>query len=290
MQSKLVSIIIPVYNGENYLKEAIEVALNQTYKNTEILVIDDGSTDGTKKIMLEYRDKIRCFHKENGGVSSALNLAIKNMRGDWFSWLSHDDLWSHNKLERQIDFLKKHPDVDICYTGDARIDMNGNIIPGGSNGQYYSDNAKALRKLIESDYINGLTPLIPKICFQRCGLFREDLRCVQDWDMWIRLMLNYRWGLLPEQLVQSRVHHTQTGVRLSKRCKCEQNYLQKYYLHDKTLYPKYFPQYTNTCMLNIAGTINVIYVRIFIRFKKICIGQLGKLLPERIKKPLRKLI
>lgn len=102
-----VSIIIPVYNGEKYVSEAIKSALNQTYKNIEVIVIDDGSEDKTETICKSFGKKIKYFKKKNGGVSSALNLAIKKMRGDYFSWLSHDDLYYPEKIERQIKFLFK---------------------------------------------------------------------------------------------------------------------------------------------------------------------------------------
>ena len=102
----LVSIVIPVYNGANYVSEAIESALKQTYKNIEVIVVNDGSTDNTEKIVKKYGDKIRYFYKENGGVASALNLGIKNMKGEYFSWLSHDNIYYSNKIEIQIEALR----------------------------------------------------------------------------------------------------------------------------------------------------------------------------------------
>ena len=98
MKNIKVSIIIPVYNGEKYIAQSIESALNQTYKNIEVIVVNDGSSDNTEKIVLEYGDKIKYIRKENGGVASALNVGIKNMTGDFFSWLSHDDLYYPNKI------------------------------------------------------------------------------------------------------------------------------------------------------------------------------------------------
>ena len=99
-QLPLVSIIIPVYNGADYVAEAIDSALNQTYKNIEIIVVNDGSNDNgkTEKIVLSYGEKIRYFSKENGGVSSALNIGIANMKGEYFSWLSHDDMYLPSKI------------------------------------------------------------------------------------------------------------------------------------------------------------------------------------------------
>ena len=98
MKKPKVSIIIPVYNGEDYLEEAIKSALNQTYKNLEIIVVDDGSKDKTGKICEKYINKIKYLKKENGGVATALNLAIENMTGEYFSWLSHDNLYYKNKI------------------------------------------------------------------------------------------------------------------------------------------------------------------------------------------------
>lgn len=128
----LVSIIIPVYNGGNYLKLAIESALAQTYKNIEVLVINDGSTDNdTRKIALSYGDKIRYFEKENGGVSSALNYGITLMNGEWFSWLSHDDEYFPDKIEKQIKLVRtiNESDVDrtLIYSSFVLIDSNGRM-------------------------------------------------------------------------------------------------------------------------------------------------------------------
>ena len=104
-QKPLVSIIIPVYNGANYLREAIESALGQTYGNCEVLVINDGSNDHgeTEREALKFGDRIRYFKKENGGVASALNFGIRKMQGEYFSWLSHDDVYSPQKIEKQLE-------------------------------------------------------------------------------------------------------------------------------------------------------------------------------------------
>ena len=100
----LVSIVIPVYNGSNYLAQAIDSALGQTYPNCEVLVVNDGSDDGgaTAELALGYGEKIRYFEKENGGVATALNLGIRQMRGEYFAWLSHDDLYKPEKIELQV--------------------------------------------------------------------------------------------------------------------------------------------------------------------------------------------
>ena len=107
MYEPKISIVIPAYNASNYLAEAIDSALSQTYKNVEIIVVNDGSPDdgATAKVAAKYGDKIRYFEKPNGGSASALNVGIANMTGEWFSWLSHDDLYEPKKLEKQIEYI-----------------------------------------------------------------------------------------------------------------------------------------------------------------------------------------
>ena len=121
-----VSIVIPVFNGADYLREAIDSALAQTYQNAEIIIINDGSNDNgaTENIALSYGDRIRYFSKENGGVASALNLAIKKMTGEYFSWLSHDDLYFANKVEAQIKALDQMQDKRVVLYSDFGVFYN----------------------------------------------------------------------------------------------------------------------------------------------------------------------
>ena len=121
-KSPFVSIVIPVYNGSNYLDEAINCALAQTYTNIEVLVVNDGSTDGgaTREIALKYGDKIRYIEKENGGVSTALHTGIMNMKGDYFSWLSHDDIYQPKHIETQVAALNRKEGAD-CAVSNTRL-------------------------------------------------------------------------------------------------------------------------------------------------------------------------
>ena len=118
-----VSIIIPVYNGSNYLREAIDSALAQTYKNIEVIVVNDGSDDGgkTESIAKSYRNKIRYIYKKNAGVSTALNAGILAAEGEYISWLSHDDVYIPNKLEVQINYLRNENNPVILYSDYYRI-------------------------------------------------------------------------------------------------------------------------------------------------------------------------
>ena len=108
MERPLITILIPVYNGANYLREAIDSALGQTYENCEVIVVNDGSMDGgqTRRIAQSYGTRIRYFEKPNGGVAQALNFGVQQMRGEYFSWLSHDDVLCPAKIEQEWTALK----------------------------------------------------------------------------------------------------------------------------------------------------------------------------------------
>jgi glycosyltransferase involved in cell wall biosynthesis len=205
----VVSVVMPVYNGANYLREAIDSVLSQTYPHIEILVINDGSTDNgkTEAIAKSYGEKIRYFYKENGGVASALNLGIKNMRGTWFTWLSHDDLWVPDKIERQIRFFNANPNKKAGYTDFFIIDKKGTII-NAINTPWYPRHI-AIRKLFRSGYINGNSVMIEKTCFDNAGLFKDHLRSTQDTEMWIRLSRHYELARIPEKLMKERWHNLQ---------------------------------------------------------------------------------
>lgn len=207
----LVSIIIPVYNGANYMREAIDSALDQTYKNIEVIVVNDGSTDDTEKIAESYGDKIRYFPKKNGGVATALNLAIKEAHGEYISWLSHDDVYLPEKIEKQIDFLSNLDDKNsILYCNVRYIDKNSNPISYTSYELKYSHEElnNGFFCLLHG-YANGCAMLIPRICFDKLGLFDETTRTSNDYEMWLRLFKKYDVRFVPNILIEYRLHDGQ---------------------------------------------------------------------------------
>ncbi len=201
-----VSIIIPVYNGANYVEEAINSALSQTYKNIEIIVVNDGSVDNTETVLEKYKDKVKYIKKENGGVSTALNLAIENMTGDYFSWLSHDDLYKPNKIEEE---LKEIEENTIIMSDYDTIDSKGKLIKKIILPHEVIE--KNYEKALLNGLINGITLLIPKQAFDKVGKFNEVLKCTQDYDMWLRMILKgYKFKHIPKILASSRQHANQT--------------------------------------------------------------------------------
>jgi len=221
----LVSIVIPVYNGSNYLREAIDSALNQKYRNIEVLVINDGSNDNgaTSALALSYGNKIRYFEKENGGVASALNLGIKEMRGEYFSWLSHDDVYNSNKIRTQIEYLRG---VDyrkiVLYSDYCCIDEKSELI---SCIDLNLTDAKNFYYNLIMEGIHGCTLLIPKECFVKKGMFNEKLKTTQDYDLWFRFGEEYEFKHIPSHLVQYRLHSEQDSIKKDRYCLDERNNL-----------------------------------------------------------------
>ncbi len=222
-----VSIVIPVYNWSNYLWEAIESALNQTYDNIEILVINDWSNDNwaTEKVALSFGDKIKYYKKDNWGVSTALNLGIEKMTWEYFSWLSHDDLYYPNKIEEQVKFLEWLDDKNsIISCNIEKINNKWNLIEK-CNLSYKSN--ELLYILTKKWIINWCTLLISKYIFNKIGLFDDKLRTTQDYDMWVRILARYSFKHLNLCLVKSRVHNLQDSFILKDLWRYEKIKIQK---------------------------------------------------------------
>lgn len=221
MKNPLVSIVIPVYNGSNYLAEAIDSALSQTYKNIEIIVVNDGSNDNgaTEQVALSYKDKIRYFLKKNGGSSSALNYGIKQMKGEFFSWLSHDDMYTPEKIKKQIDRAM----VPELFNKSFVVRSGFGLINSEGEKIYYCN--MPFEKNLSSQEafyeffggrlsINGCALLIPKKVLDENGFFNEEYIYVNDTDYWVRLMLSGCFFVCHNDiLVKSRVHSQQVSQK-----------------------------------------------------------------------------
>ncbi len=215
----LVSIVIPVYNGANYMREAIDSALAQTYDRTEVIVVNDGSRDEgeTDRIARSYGDRIRYFTKANGGCGSALNFGIERMRGDYFSWLSHDDLYLPHKIEHQIALLGRVSDKrTILFGGWEVFDKYGKSIVHVRPNIVHSQ-----RKLDTPLYalmrglIHGCSLLVPTALFRDIGTFDESLPTTQDYALWFRFMRTAPVHFDSEILIRSRAHPEQGSHSVS---------------------------------------------------------------------------
>ena len=227
----LVSVVIPVYNDDEYIQECVESVLNQNYDNIEIIVVDDGSSDSTPKILQTFGEKIRYIHQENRGTASALNKGIQNANGELIAWLSSDDIFLQKKIEHQIDAFLKNPLLDLLYTNWIMIDSQGQKIkvvqcPFPSRNRF-------IFEMLKNNFINGSSVLIRQECFKKVGYFDETLLVDSDGDMWFRMLKDgCRFGHIPIALVKRRWHtknltHKHKLVEFYKdrvRCKALQNF------------------------------------------------------------------
>lgn len=216
-----VSIIIPVYNAEKYLRECIESALNQDYDNNiEIIAINDGSEDNSLKILKEYSDRIKIISKPNGGTASALNAGIKIMQGEWFKWLSADDVLYPHAVQALIDSANALEDKKnyILYSNYDVIDGAGTIIRSSDEPNYNDKTLFDANVILLDHYVgNGTTSLIHKSAFEKFGIFDESIIFEEDYELWLRFCVlhEYRLHLVPKILAKYRMHQTQLTKTIS---------------------------------------------------------------------------
>jgi len=201
-----VSVIIPTYNRANYLRSAIQSVLNQTFKDLEIIVVDDASTDNTRQVVHEIvDDRIHYIaHKKNRGGARAKNTGIKNSEGEFIAFLDDDDLWIPTKLEKQLGLLNMNPEISVVYTGAWDIDKDGKV---GRPLENPSLRGNIYPIILKKNYVvcdSGA--LVKKECFDVTGLFDENLPCNQDWDLWIRMAKHFQFDYINETLVLYRIH------------------------------------------------------------------------------------
>jgi glycosyltransferase involved in cell wall biosynthesis len=203
----LVSVIIPAYNAQDWIEETIESVLTQVYQNIEIIVINDGSTDNTDKIVKSYGQKVRYYFKENGGQSSARNHGIKNANGKYIAFLDSDDLWEKDKLCLQVELLEKN-EFKWAYTDGVAFDSSSGDILFSFNQNSTLYDGDILIKLFQSCFIPMPSVIVNKEVFFEIGYFNEDryFRNREDWEMWIRIAAVYPIALIPKLLVKYRVH------------------------------------------------------------------------------------
>lgn len=202
----LVSVIIPVYNGERYLREAIESILAQTYRVYEIVLIDGKSTDGTEKIAKSYQ-QVRYISQIGHGLADAWNLGIEVAGGEFIAFLGYDDLWEPDKLRLQVDFLTTHPDTQCVYSRVKFFLAKDETTPPGFK-----------ERLLEGDHV-GCMPealLVRKCLFDLIGTFNPDLSITSDVDWFARAKDHHiAMGVIPRVLVHRRIHQNNLSIRPS---------------------------------------------------------------------------
>jgi glycosyltransferase involved in cell wall biosynthesis len=200
----LISVIIPVYNGERTIQETIESVLNQTFTNFELIVIDDGSQDSTLQIVSTIQDpRIKVFSHPNAGVSTSRNRGLSHATGEFISFIDADDLWTPDKLECQLKALQENPKAAVAYSWTDWIDRSNQLLGRGS---YLPEQGDVFAKLLLNDFVaSGSNCLIRREALAEVGNFDREVAPAEDWDMWLRLAIRYEFVLVPSAQILYRI-------------------------------------------------------------------------------------
>lgn len=213
MQNELVSIIIPTYNRENTLMRAISSILLQTYRNFELIIVDDNSDDKTEELVKSIQDKRIYYIKSdiNLGPSEARNLGIRNAAGSYIAFQDSDDYWEESKLEKQMHIMRSDPLLGLIYTGFTNTYDDGRkkYIPSKSIDLTLKE-GYIYESLLESNKIGTPTMLVKKECIYNVGMFEKKIYALEDWELSIRIAKKYKIGFIDEALVQT--YTSTTGV------------------------------------------------------------------------------
>ena len=232
-----VSIIIPTYNCARYLGRAIDSARAQTYKDYEILVIDDGSTDDTKDVVMQYGRQVIYLYQENRGVSAARNHAISKASGGLLAYLDADDMWYPEKLERQVAFLDAHQECGMVHSEISVINEQDEIVHDRFNEETKRSvpQGYCVQELLKCSHIQTLTVVERRNCFDRAGVFDERLPVAEDYLHWIMIAAEGQAvGYLAEPLAKYR---WRTGSLMGSQTRLLEDYVRicDILLHEKQI-------------------------------------------------------
>ena len=230
MSNPLVSVVIPTYNSGKFIADALDSVFAQTYRPIEIILVDDGSTDKTAETIKEYqtskanrtnRTNLTYIHQQNAGPSRARNIGIRAAKGEYIAFLDADDLWTKDKLEKQIRLFKKDPGIDVIFT-DVKITR---FKEGGIeevlmfqkkelNKDFFEHEhivINPLKKLLNLNFIPTSSVVTKRACFDRDIFFNEKRRYAEDWELWLRMSLCFNFAYVDEACV----HKKEKGSGLS---------------------------------------------------------------------------
>jgi glycosyltransferase involved in cell wall biosynthesis len=220
LEQPSVSVIIATYNRAGLLRETIESIFNQRFRNFELIVVDDGSTDETQEVLKTYGGRLRCLRQENGGPSAARNLGARHARAPWISIQDSDDLCASNHLEVLFGYATEHPDIGMVFANGGYIsgqDHNRKtIIPRGKSAHLALSGIQLL-DLFDKSIVRLQAALISKRCYDRVGGHDENLRIAMDLDLAFRIYGHYPVAYLDEVVFYYRKHEGNIGRNLELR-------------------------------------------------------------------------
>ncbi|MCA9932336.1 MAG: glycosyltransferase [Anaerolineales bacterium] len=205
MSLPLVTIIIPAYNAERFIHTTIESVLEQTYPSWELIVVNDGSTDSTEKIVSQVQDnRIKIICQTNQGLSAARNSGILQAKGTYLSFLDADDKWHPSFLSQCTHTLETNLDIAAVYTHHYHIDESDTVLP--TQGRPTVSQSNFHKRLLEGGFFPPVTVMVRANTLKQHGLFDTELTSVEDWDMWLRLSKEHYFQCIPQLLAYYRVY------------------------------------------------------------------------------------
>lgn len=210
----LISVVIPSKNRADFLLKAIESVLTQTFKNIEIIIVDDGSDEPVSSLIdQKFGSKVTCLrHEESKGAPAARNTGIKYAHGDYVAFLDDDDVWLPEKLERQLNVFAKNPTAGLVFCGEKIV--CGKHIVKTRMGNWDADGPQ---KILLSNVVGGTSTVLIRSEFLDSHLFDEDLPSCQDWDLFVRLSQQHQFAVVADPLVIRAIHGAQISSALNKR-------------------------------------------------------------------------
>jgi glycosyltransferase involved in cell wall biosynthesis len=231
-QPGLVSVIMPAYNTARFIGQAIRSVLAQTYTHWELLVIDDGSTDGTSEAAAGFGDaRIRCIRTENRGLAAARNVGIDHARGEFIALLDSDDAWFPGKLSVQMKVFEREPEVALTYSAVRRIGEDGRRLrPHRFALDRLADGWCLDRLLTWNRVVNGAqTMVLRRAVLDQVGGFDPELRAVEDWDLWWRSAVHFKFRYVGRALAAYRVRPGSLTSRSELMNRCERAVMERAY-------------------------------------------------------------
>jgi glycosyltransferase involved in cell wall biosynthesis len=209
-----VSVITAAYNHVEFVRQSVESALNQTYRDFEHIIVDDGSTDGTAEVLQSFENRIKYIRQENRGAHAAINAGIRASSGDYIAILDSDDAWLPHKLERQMPMFDQRPDAGMVYSQAYVINSEGHIENPEIVLGAAVDEERPFEDVLMNYPVPVLTAVIRRDCFEDIGFFDERWTALSDWEFWLRLVLKWPIVFVPEPLALYRVHGKNTFASL----------------------------------------------------------------------------
>ena len=201
-----ISVIIPTFNRADTILRAVDSVLAQSYKDFELIVIDDGSSDNTYHVLSPYieRNQLHYFKQENKGVSAARNYAVKKSNGHWISFLDSDDSWLPHKLETQVDYINSNPSCSLVHGEEIWIRNGKRVNPKKKHAKSGGD---IFVRSLELCLISPSAVILRRELFDHMGGFREDFEVCEDFDLWLKITSLYEVGFIKEPIINKYGGH-----------------------------------------------------------------------------------